>query len=60
MLAHIQMARLTYAALLKRPGRPITSADWQRLVLARDKAGRNKHLKLPEGNMNDSSKPPAY
>ncbi len=54
MLAPIQMTRLTCAALLERHGRLVTSADWQRLILGSDKAGRNKGLKLPgSNNLND-------
>lgn len=47
MLAPIQMTRLTCTALLERHGRLATSADWQRLILGRNKAGRNKGLKMP-------------
>lgn len=54
MLAPIQMARLTCAALLERHGRRVTSADWQRLIPGREKAGRIKGLKLPgSSNLND-------
>lgn len=54
MLAAIQMTRLTCAALLERHGRLVTSADGQRLSLGRDKAGRNKGLKLPDSSdLND-------
>lgn len=46
MLAHIQMARLTCAAMFKGHGRPIPYVNWQNLLLERNKAGQNKRLNL--------------
>lgn len=46
MLAHIQMVRLTYAALLKSHGGQRPYVNSQHLLLERNKAGQDKRLNL--------------
>ncbi|MGD9123333.1 MAG: hypothetical protein PVG59_21815 [Desulfobacterales bacterium] len=53
MLAHMQMARLTCAALIERRSIPVTVAARQGLGPERHKTGENKIMKLsPAGNPN--------
>lgn len=54
MLAHFQMTRLTYAAMLERTGRPATLTDCRNHILGRDTAGGDKRFRLQDGNsLND-------
>jgi hypothetical protein len=54
MLVHLQMTRLTVAALLERNGKPVTLADWRNHILQRDKTGGDKGFKMQDGNsLND-------